>query len=184
VQSLYRIPVALLLRDVPSTMDLSFDAPWDAEHEFQPRGAAETDVRSDALVHVDLKLQSFVGGLHARGTVAVDWFGVCRRCSVEVLGRTEVQIRERYIDEIQEKDDEAYPIVNDFIDLEPMVHDVILLELPLAPLCREDCQGLCLHGGGDKNEVPCDCQAPVDARWATLEGLTFTDEASDEPNEA
>lgn len=180
VTSLYRIPVALLLRDVPSTMELDFKAPFDEEREFAPRGPAETDVAPDADVHVQLQLQSFVGGLRAKGTIAVDWCGTCRRCSNRVEGRTSVAVRERYVDEVKEGDEDAYLIVNDFIDLEPMVHDAILLELPLAPLCREDCQGLCLYCGGDRNEVLCNCQAPVDARWATLEGLKFTDDSSAE----
>ncbi len=38
---------------------------------------------------------------------------------------------------------ETYPLVGDELDLEPLVRDAILLELPQAPLCREDCQGLC-----------------------------------------
>jgi len=184
VSSLYRIPVALLLRDVPSTMNLDFLAPFDAQGEFEPRGAAETDVAPDADVHVVLELQSFVGGLRAKGTLSVPWFGVCRRCSVRVEGVATVAVRERYVDDLEPGDEEAYPIVNDMIDLEPMVHDAILLELPLAPLCREDCQGLCLYCGGDRNEVLCNCQAPVDARWATLEGLKFADDSSDDANEA
>jgi uncharacterized protein len=57
------------------------------------------------------------------------------------------------------------------------VHDAIFLELPLAPLCRPDCQGLCPECGADKNEAPCECPGPVDPRWATLDALRF-----DEPD--
>jgi len=181
VSSLYRIPVALLLRDVPSTMNLDFLAPFDAQGEFEPRGAAETDVAPDADVHVVLELQSFVGGLRAKGGISAPWFGTCRRCSVLVEGVASVAVDERYVDTIEEGDEEAYLIENDFIDLEPMIHDVLLLDLPLAPLCREDCQGLCLYCGADRNESPCTCQAPTDARWATLDGLKF---AGDEPDDA
>jgi uncharacterized protein len=184
VSSLYRIPVALLLRDVPSTQAVVMAAPFDERRQFLPRGIAETDIAPDAEVDVNLQIQSFVGGLWVRGEVAAPWFGVCRRCSLRVEGRTSVILSERYVDERRVEDDDAYLIENDFIDLEPMIHDALLLEIPLAPLCREDCAGLCLHCGGDRNETPCDCQAPTDPRWATLDGLKFVDDSSTESNEA
>jgi len=181
--NLYRIPVALLLRDVPSTSEVSFEAPFDEEHQFDPKGPAETDVPVDALATVNVTLQSFVGGLHVRGTVAAPWQGTCRRCSLPVLGVAEVAVRERFVDELKEDDDEVYLIVNDFIDLAPLVHDAIFLELPLAPLCREDCQGLCPVCGIDRNEATCQCQQPGDPRWATLESLRFTGDEPDESDE-
>jgi uncharacterized protein len=181
--NLYRIPVALLLRDVPSTSAVSFEAPFDEEHVFEPRGAAETDVVADSLVTVDVKLQSFVGGLHVRGTVSAPWQGTCRRCSIPVLGVSRVEVRERFVDEPKEGDEEVYPIVNDFIDLAPLVHDAIFLDLPLAPLCREDCQGLCPVCGIDRNDATCTCQQPGDPRWATLESLRFTGDEPDESEE-
>jgi uncharacterized protein len=180
----YLVPVAQLMRDVPSTTQLVFSAPFDADHEFAPRGRAETDVDADAIVDVALTLQSFSGGLRAKGRVSAPWFGVCRRCSVAVLGVSDVAVDERFVDDPEPGDEDAYVIENDFVDLAPMVHDAILLDLPLAPLCREDCAGLCPYCGIDRNEATCDCSAPVDPRWATLDGLRFADGTSAESNEA
>ena len=180
----YLVPVAQLMRDVPSTSEIVFAAPFDAEHEFAPRGVAETDVAPDALVDVAVMLQSFSGGLRVKGRVAAPWFGVCRRCSVAVVGVASVAVDERFVDHREPGDEDAYLIENDFADLAPLVHDAILLELPLAPLCREECRGLCPYCGIDRNEATCDCEAPVDARWATLDGLRFADESSGESNEA
>jgi uncharacterized protein len=180
----YLVPVAQLMRDVPSTTQLGFSAPFDADHEFAPRGLAETDVDADAIVDVALTLQSFSGGLRAKGRVSAPWFGVCRRCSVAVLGVSDVAVDERFVDHPEPGDEDAYVIENDFVDLAPMVHDAILLDLPLAPLCREDCAGLCPYCGTDRNEATCDCSAPVDPRWATLDGLRFADGTSAESNEA
>ena len=134
-------------------MIVSFEAPFDEAHEFAPRGSAETDVFAEATVKVALSLQSFSGGLRAKGTVEAPWHAICRRCS------------------------------NDVADLAPLVHDAILLDLPLAPLCRADCRGLCPYCGIDRNEDSCDCSAPVDARWATLDELRFTDFPAGESKE-
>lgn len=183
MSSPYLVPVAQLLRDVPSVLPVRFVAPFDEEHEFAPRGPAETDVFAEAPVTVDLRLESFRGGIRAKGRVGAPWHGICRRCSTPVLGRSDVAVDERFVDEREPGDEDAYQIDGDFVDLAPLVHDAILLDLPLAPMCREDCAGLCPYCGIDRNEATCDCRAPVDPRWATLEGLRFLDSESDESNE-
>ena len=179
----YLVPVALLLRDVPSSIVVSFDAPFDEPREFLPRGPAETDVFPEAEVKVQVRLESFSGGLRARGRVEAPWHGICRRCSAPVLGVSTVEVNERFVDERGPGDDDAYLVEHNFVDLAPLAHDAILLDLPLAPLCREDCKGLCAYCGIDRNEATCDCQAPVDPRWATLDGLQFADPGSEDSNE-
>ena len=85
-----------------------------------------------------------------------------------------VRVAERFVDERVVGDEEAYLIENDAVDLAPLARDAILLDLPLAPLCREECRGLCPECGIDRNEESCDCSAPIDPRWATLDGLRIT----------
>ncbi|MFI5034833.1 MAG: YceD family protein [Acidimicrobiales bacterium] len=172
----YLVPVARLRRDVPSVLDVAFQAPFDEGHEFAPRGPAETDVFPEATVRVALKLQSYRGGVGATGTVEAPWHGICRRCSTPVLGLSRVTVRERFVDEHGPRDDDAYPLDTDVVDLAPLVHDAILLDLPLAPLCREDCRGLCPTCGIDRNEESCACLVAPDPRWATLDGLRYAGE--------
>ena len=166
----YLVPVAQLLRDVPSSMQVTLEVPFDEPHEFAPRGYAETDVFAEATVKVNLRLESFSGGLRARGRVEAPWHGICRRCSTPVLGLSNVAVNERFVDAGFPPDDEAYVIEDDFVDL--------------APLCREDCAGLCPYCGIDLNDETCDCQGPVDPRWATLDELRFIDVPVDESKEA
>jgi uncharacterized protein len=159
-------------------MELDFEAPFDEPGEFAPRGAVETDVFPEATVHVKVRLESFSGGMRARGRVEAPWHGVCRRCSAPVLGMSDVAVNERFVDERVTGDEETYLIHDGFVDLSPMMHDAILLDLPLAPLCRDDCRGLCAYCGADLNDMTCSCQAPIDPRWATLDGLQFADPES------
>jgi uncharacterized protein len=181
--SFYLVPVAQLLRDVPSSMRVTFEAPFDEPHEFAPRGYAETDVFAEATVKVDLKLESFSGGIRARGRLEAPWHGICRRCSTPVLGVSTVSVNERFVDAGDPPDDEAYVFEDDFVDLAPLVHDAIWLDLPLVPLCREDCQGLCPYCGVDRNDEVCHCSGPVDPRWAMLDELRFIDVPLDESKE-
>ena len=67
MSSPYLVPVAQILRDVPSSYEVDFEAPFDEPHEFAPRGPAETDVFPEATVRVQLRLESFSGGLRGQG---------------------------------------------------------------------------------------------------------------------
>jgi uncharacterized protein len=79
-------------------------------------------------------------------------------------------VRPEHLDDTDEA--ETYPLAGDTLDLAPMARDAVLLELPLAPLCREDCVGLCPTCGADRNEQPCDCdQLLANPAWAALDSL-------------
>jgi uncharacterized protein len=58
------------------------------------------------------------------------------------------------------------------LDLTLAVREQILLSLPAAPLCAEDCKGLCPECGKDLNDGECGCdRAVLDPRWAALKGI-------------
>lgn len=67
---------------------------------------------------------------------------------------------------------EAYVIENDELDLEPIIAEQIMFALPLSPLCREDCKGLCPRCGADLNQGECGCRDDnTDPRWDALKKL-------------
>jgi uncharacterized protein len=58
------------------------------------------------------------------------------------------------------------------LDLEPLVHDQVVLSFPVQPLCRDDCAGLCQVCGANRNEQPCACQVEREASpFAVLKQL-------------
>jgi uncharacterized protein len=59
-----------------------------------------------------------------------------------------------------------------FIDLGPLVRELSLLEVPIQPTCRPDCQGLCMECGQNLNETDCGCEVDeIDPRLAGLRAL-------------
>lgn len=125
-------------------------------------------------VEVDLVLESIPQGVSVSGTVRARWVGECRRCLEEVVGTAEVDVKEVF--ERTPTEGETWPLDPDEIDLEPVVREAVLLALPLAPLCREDCQGPdperfpavveSEDGAAEEPEEP-----PRDPRWAALDEL-------------
>jgi uncharacterized protein len=172
VGSPYLVPVTQLIRDEPAQIAIAFTAPFDADGEFTPRGPAESDVPATAEVAVALRIESYSGGLRARGTVQAPWRGVCRRCSTSIDGELSVPVSERFVAGAVDEDD-AYDFDGAVVDLLAMVHDAVLLELPIAPLCSRACRGLCPQCGVDLNETTCECSGEPDPRWATLNALRF-----------
>ncbi|HEY1443344.1 MAG TPA: DUF177 domain-containing protein [Acidimicrobiales bacterium] len=126
-----------------------------------------------AEVEADVTLTPFEGGIDVAGTVTAPWEGICRRCAEPVSGELRIRVRERFADRpiAAAADEEIYAIDDDVVDLAPLVRDTVVLELPAAPLCREDCAGLCPQCGANLNEGPCGCVAPRDPRWANLDVL-------------
>lgn len=124
--------------------------------------------RSD--VSVDVTLEWVTDGILATGVATGPFEAECRRCLGIVRGRAEARFQELY--EPRPRDGETYPLQGDRIDLAPLAREALMLELPLAPLCREACQGLCTRCGADLNAGSCGCQPEGgDSRWAALDVL-------------
>jgi uncharacterized protein len=135
-------------------------------------GAVSVSVPEGSVIEADLVLSSYPGGITATGTVTAPWVGECRRCGGSVSGMVTADVRERYAPAgRREEDEDAYPLEGDELDLEPLIRDAVLLELPLAPLCRPDCLGLCPECGTNWNEKDCACAPTFDPRWAALDSL-------------
>jgi uncharacterized protein len=73
--------------------------------------------------------------------------------------------------EVGAEDLDLFPFDGESIDLEPLFREQFVLAIPFAPLCREDCKGLCPQCGIDRNTGTCTCEKPVDPRLAALKGL-------------
>ncbi|MCL2396136.1 MAG: DUF177 domain-containing protein [Acidimicrobiaceae bacterium] len=143
---------------------------------------AGSSVPVEAEVILDVVLTSLSGGIEVTGTVRAPWQGECRRCLGPVRSELEAEVRELYtppgVDRDGGPDEETYELGPDHLDLLPLARDAVLLELPLAPLCRPDCAGLCPTCGADLNTSPCDCDTEVsDPRWAALDSLRTSDRA-------
>ncbi|MFC1897536.1 DUF177 domain-containing protein [Chloroflexota bacterium] len=66
-----------------------------------------------------------------------------------------------------------------FIDLTEAIRQYALLAIPMKPLCRGDCAGLCSTCGHNLNQGPCDCSPQeIDPRWSELNKLALASDAT------
>src|SRR5919205_464097 len=91
------------------------------------------------------------------------------RVELRELGVQELYAYEGSTTEATSEEDEVRLVENDRIDLEPMIRDLVVLALPLSPVCSDDCQGLCVDCGQRLDELPADHSHDVlDPRFAAL----------------
>ncbi|MEX1217951.1 MAG: YceD family protein [Acidimicrobiales bacterium] len=148
-------------------------------------GITSAAVPEGAAIDLDLELETLSNGLVATGTITTPWVGECRRCLQMVEGRSVAPIREIF--EPRPVEGETYPMAEDMVNLEPMVRDAVLLALPLAPLCGQECRGPApeLFPTGpesqlEESESSQDLGVRADPRWAALAELDFE---PDDPGE-
>ncbi len=159
-----RLSVADLLRHVGSRRAVEIEEPVEGP------AAGIVSMPAGEPVRIEVGLERIHDGIVARGTVRTRWESSCGRCLRPVSGEMEVHFDELF--EIEPLEGETYPLERDTIDLEQMVRDVLLVEMPTAPLCRPDCAGLCAECGADRNDDACDCTSDdSDPRWAALRSL-------------
>lgn len=140
-----------------------------------------------AEVDLDVRLESVAEGVLVSGTAAATAVGQCARCLIEVTEPVIAGIRELFAfpdsaTAATTDEDEIPLVVNDRIDLEQVVRDEIVTALPMAPLCRPDCRGLCVECGGRFDDLEPDHSHEIlDPRWAALREKFNSDTNSDTP---
>jgi uncharacterized protein len=171
----------------------------------QPTVPAPDDMRLElarvpvgADLHLDVRFEAVTEGVLVTGSATAPLVGECARCLAPLAATVTASFTELYLysrdkhdrhdkrdkyerfDENDEQDaEEELYLDGDLLDLEPVLRDAVVLALPMSPLCREDCPGLCVEcgvpladaGPGHGHE------AAPDPRWAGLKDLN-NDEAS------
>jgi uncharacterized protein len=164
-----RMNVADLLRRPGSTREVHLEVPVPGLEN------PSTTVDADQPLTIDLRLESLSAAIVASGRVRGRWHAVCSRCLTPLEAGFDLALREVFEEDPIE--DDTYPLRNDEIDLEQPIRDLVVPDLPLVPLCDEDCRGLCPSCGVNRNDDPCDCnQTSGDPRWDALRTLVITDD--------
>lgn len=160
------------------------DAPINFAHVFQPNEIDLDD--EDARIIGEIKVEgaarrssgiAFVNGT-LRGTIEI----ACSRCAQSVNANLDSEFAVEFVTaenypsgaetEVSGQDLSLSIYDGDRIELDEIVREQVLLDLPARQLCSEDCQGFCATCGKNKNTDVCQCETKeVDPRWAALNQL-------------
>jgi uncharacterized protein len=131
------------------------------------------------IAHVLIKLFRFGKRVLVEGSARIAVTINCSRCLKDASLPLDLTFREEYLpaeesgkgneQELSNKDLDISYYANDELDITELVKEQILLAVPMKPLCREDCRGLCPHCGKDLNRGSCGCRKEeIDPRLAPL----------------
>ncbi len=124
---------------------------------------------------LDLVLEHVPEGIVVRGTIHAHWAGECSICLRELAADVDVSVSDLF--EPHPVEGETYPIEGHQLDLEQLVRDGVLLDLPLVPTCESLGLPACAPNaellGNDPDDDPDDEHdaTPGDPRWAALSEL-------------
>jgi uncharacterized protein len=158
-------------------------------------GVELISVPAGELIEIDARLESVTEGILLSADVYAVAEGECIRCldPVEIVIERKIQELYNYeptnergkkkrkssAEDLTSEDldvADEFMMDGDILDLETPVRDAIVLSLPSNPLCSQDCLGLCPECGGKWADLPEDhAHEVIDARWASLGGLTLED---------
>ncbi|NBM15211.1 DUF177 domain-containing protein [Streptomyces sp. GC420] len=142
-------------------------------------------VPEGAPVELDLRLESVMEGVLVTGTARASAEGECVRCLEPLRLDVEAEFQEMFsypdtddrgrvkaepADDAEDDEDRLF-VEDGLLDLESVLRDAVVLALPMQPVCREDCPGLCSECGARLADDPDHHHDAVDIRWAALQGL-------------
>ncbi len=158
-------------------------------------GIAEViGVPEGSPVELALRLESVMEGVLVTGTAYARVEGECVRCLEPIERELEADFQELYsypdaeerfggdAGEAEGDEEETLLLEDEMFDLEPVLRDAVVLELPLQPVCREDCPGLCSQCGARLADEPDHHHEATDIRWAALQGLADTLQGGEKDN--
>ncbi len=148
-------------------------------------GPAEDAYRIAAPVELDFDIHKDKDRFRLEGTVKTELELTCSRClepfrmpvdaKFDLRFHPAAEMSTEQEREVPDSDLETSYYRDDQIDLNELLREQFFLALPMKPLCRPDCQGLCPVCGTNRNLETCSCQPEwVDPRMEALRRLRDT----------
>ncbi len=113
-----------------------------------------TVIKSEDDIYIEGKLQ---GAIESECSRCLTSFKMPLDLEVNVVYVPEREVSEEEGADIEEGANTFY-YSGDTVDLRQEIQDLVLVSLPIKPVCRPECKGLCSQCGADLNEGPCGCE--------------------------
>lgn len=138
----------------------------------------------NSMVHGEVRLTRTEQSILVEGTLYTALRSTCSRCLSLFNCPLTLNIEEEYFPttdvvsgaSLTLPEEPGYFTIDEHhtLDLTEAVRQYALLAIPMKPLCREDCAGLCPSCGHNLNQGPCNCQPQeADPRWSELGKLAL-----------
>jgi len=139
----------------------------------------------DYVVQGEVKLVRTDRGILVKGTLQTVIEVTCGRCLSFFNCPLALNIEEEYFPTtdvvsgawLPLPEEASYFTIDEryVLDLAEAIRQYMMLAIPMKPLCREDCAGLCSRCGHNLNQGPCNClPQEIDSRWSEVSKIDFS----------
>ena len=152
------------------------------ELELDPDDPAVQDLNVEGPVKGILEIKRTGRQVLVRGNISGEVILTCARClkvfTAGISEQIDIELRpvfdlERAAQEreLGSDDLDVEFFRGDALDTGHLTAEQIALSIPMKPLCRDDCSGICPDCGADRSLGTCGCQPDEDPRWSALKDL-------------
>ncbi|OMF37411.1 hypothetical protein BK133_04975 [Paenibacillus sp. FSL H8-0548] len=166
---------------IQETMSKGLKTTVDEELDVSDLFKGRQDVYRTGPLRVSLQVAGHESFIEVDGRLSIDFELACARCLDPVKDHTVIHFSEMFKlptsdadrnDDMEEEESDFIEVDAERLDLRPYVEEALQLFMPFAPLCSNDCKGLCPTCGQNLNEHKCDCPTEkIDIRFEALKDL-------------
>ena len=151
---------------------------------LDPDDPAVRELNIKGPVKGSLEIKKLGQDILVRGSVSGEVKLACARCLKEfearIMEKVDIELRpaldlERVASERELGSDDLNIefFRGDALDVGHLAAEQISLAIPMKPLCKNDCSGICPACGEDRTLGTCGCEPDTDPRWSALKDLKF-----------
>ena len=165
--NIIEIDVSKLLENSGEEIEASGDV------VLEPTKLGDETIEFPAPFSFSVRLSNVGDGIVVNGETSGSVRLHCGRCLEPFTYETAVSFEELAVfapeDGEEREVDDAFELADEKLDVVPIIYQNVMVEVPIRPLCREKCAGLCSECGKNLNEEPHEHkQERIDERLAPL----------------
>ncbi len=161
-----KVDVRDFLKSDGNSLDIEFD------NKIEYLDSVDSEISFEKPVNFSGKAVNVSGVIKLDGNLVAEYTTKCIRCLKDITRNMNIKIREDIQSPSSDVAAEAYTYSDNYFDLDKILTDNIILNLPMKNVCKDACKGLCPVCGTDINETECGCRVDnIDPRMEALKGF-------------
>ncbi len=122
---------------------------------------AAGDFEFEKPVEFEGNLVNASGVMKLEGLLKLEYASKCSRCLKDIKCNMDIKVKEDFLEKDESTGPEVYTYEDNYILIDNVLKDNIILNLPVKQVCDENCKGLCPRCGVDLNKHECSCKDEV-----------------------
>jgi len=147
-----KIDITEILRYDGASLDIESSEPLEGFDSI------EGEYEFNVPVNFKGRLLNENGIIKLDGRLTTDYTVKCCRCLKELKRKLDIGINEIFVEKNAQTDSDTYTYEGNYIEIDKVLIDNIVLNLPMKQLCSEECRGFCPKCGSNLNERECGCK--------------------------